>query len=409
MRDVKELQSPWVTVGCAWLLGFAMFAPLLSIPPIEHIIRKELLWSHAQTSLLFSLPLIILAAIAIPSGLLADRIGMRKAAGTGAILLAAGSLLRAVSVSSGPLFGFTALHGVGLALVYPNLPKVVGAVVSREKVGLVTGIYTTGIVTGGALPLTITLPLVYPITNTIQGALSVWSVPAILAAILWWAIVKEPPGSGVPITNLGKGSQSPYWVLSNRNLWLVALMFFISNFQFYAWAGWTPALMMLKGAPPDLAALIASVRGWAGLPVIFLMPWASYKIGLRKPFLWGAAILMVLLSWWAIYVTVTWSWLLMVILGIASSGTFPMMLALPVELVPKRSIGAASGMVLSIGYVGGLVGPWLAGYLLDITTTLNLTLVILIVIYAMWALIAFVIPETGPKAKLSSMPPSISG
>ncbi len=409
MRGVKELQSPWVTMGCAWLLGFAMFAPLLSIPPIEHIIRKELLWSHAQAGLLFSLPFIVLAVIAIPSGLLADRIGIRKAAGIGAILLAVGSLLRAVSIDPVPLFGFTALHGVGLALVYPNLPKLVDAVVSREKVGLVTGVYTTGMVTGATLPLAITLPLVYPVTNTIQGVLYIWSVPAILAAILWWAIVKEPPRSGVQITRVSKGNQSPYWVLNNRNLWLVALIFFLSNFQFYIWAGWTPALMMLKGAPPELAALIASVRGWAGLPIMFLMPWTSYKVGLRKPFLWGPAILMALLSWWAIYVTVPWAWLLMVILGMASSGTFSMILALPIELAPKGSIGAASGMVLSIGYAGGLVGPWLAGYLLDITSSLNLTLVILIVAFAMWAIIAFAIPETGSKAKLRSVPPSVSG
>ncbi|KKK94175.1 hypothetical protein LCGC14_2685510, partial [marine sediment metagenome] len=60
---------------------------------MEHIIKEEFLLSHEQMGLLFSLPIIMLAALAIPGGLLADRIGIRKAAGIGAIVMVAGSLL----------------------------------------------------------------------------------------------------------------------------------------------------------------------------------------------------------------------------------------------------------------------------------------------------------------------------
>ena len=50
----------------------------------------------------------------------------------------------------------------------------------------------------------------------------------------------------------------------------------------------------------------------------------------------------------------------MVVLGIITSGTFAMFLALPVEIAPKEAVGAASRMLLSIGYIEGLVGPWLS-------------------------------------------------
>ena len=179
----------------------------------------------------------------------------------------------------------------------------------------------------------------------------------------------------------------------------MSLMLFANCFHFYIWAGWSPALMMLKGAPPDVAALIASVRGWVALSVIFLMPWAAYKLGLRKPFLWASAIVMILASFGALFVTLPWGWLLMVVIGITLGGAFPMILALPVELMPKESVGAASGMMLSIGYMGGLTGPWLAGYLLDVTGTLDLALVILAGMAMGSALLAFIIPETGPKAR----------
>lgn len=380
------------------MLAFAMFAPILSLPPIEHIITAELSLTHAQTGLLFSLPIAILAVIAIPSGLLADRISIRKAAGIGAITIAVGSLLRGTATTSWAIFGFTSLFGVGFALIYPNLPKLIGAWFPRERAGLVTGIYTTGIALGCTLPLTITLPLVFSVTNSIQGVFYIWSIPAIAATILWWMSVKEPPPS-TQLKALGNVTKSSFGVFWNRDLWLVALMLFANCFHFYIWAGWAPALMMLKGASPEMAAFIASVRGWVGLPVIFLMPWASYKVGLRKPFLWASALVLALASYAAMYITVPLGWLLMVVIGIPVAGAFSMILALPVELVPKDSVGVASGMMLSVGYIGGLIGPWLTGYLFDITGNLNLALLVLTGVAIVWVFIAFFIPETGPKGR----------
>ena len=100
------------------------------------------------------------------------------------------------------------------------------------------------------------------------------------------------------------------------------------------------------------------------------------------------------------YIPVPLFWPLMAVLAIAGNVVFPMVLALPVEMVPKESVGAASGIVLSIGYTGALVGPWVAGRILDITETLNLALIMLIGVAVVWTCIAFLIPETGPKARL---------
>lgn len=397
----RKPERSWIMLGCAWLLGFAMFAPILCIPPMGHLIKEQLRVSHAQVGLLFSIPVSMLVAIAIPSGFLADKFGTPKTVGMGATVMAVGSLMRGISTSFGMLLGFTFLFGVGFSFVYPNLPKLVGIWFPREKAGLATGIYSTGISTGAATALAITLPVVFPVTNTVQGTFYIWSIPAIVAAILWWIIAKEPP---IPRTNVE--NQRTHWVnepshpvWKNKNIWLVALMLFFNNIHFYTWSGWSPTLMMIKGAPPDLAALIASVRSWASLPIIFLMPWASYKVGLRRPFIWGSSLILAFASWIAIYVSVPLGWPLMVIVGVTVGGTFSMILALPIEMVPKKAVGMASGMVLSIGYIGGFVGPWLAGGLLDATGTLDLALVVLMGTAIAWTCITFLIPETGSRAK----------
>ena len=382
-------------------MGFSMFVPMFCIPPMAHIIRDELVLSNAQVSMLFSIPIIMLAVFAIPGGILADRIGIRKAAGAGVILLIVGSLLRGASTSFETLLAFTCLYGVGFALVFPNLPKLVGVWFPPEKVGLATGIYTTGIMSGSALSLAITLPLVFPITNNFQDTIYILTIPAIIAAILWWVIVNEP-STDIQSQQVSERAKPSYKVWRSKELWLVTSIFFLINFHALTWSGWAPTLLITKGAIPNLAALIASTFLWANLSAVFLIPWASYKLGFRKPFLWGSAIVWALIALGAIYLSVPFFWLLMVIAGISIGGPFAIILALPAEMVPKDSVGAASGMVISIGHIGGFVGPLLAGYILDVKGSFNLALIILIGTAIVCTYLVFRLEETGTKAELQN-------
>jgi CP family cyanate transporter-like MFS transporter len=386
-------QGSWVIMVCAWLMGFALETPLLCIPPVLHIITEELRLSNAQSGLIYSMPLIILAAIAIPSGALADRIGIRKAAGIGVIVIAVGGLLRGFAADFWTLFVFTCLYGVGLGLVLPSLPKLVGGWFPPQRVGLVTGIYTSGILFGIALAMAITLPLVFPITNSFQGVFYIWSIPAAAAAIMWWIVVREPAPGRRQSEPVGEVKRSSYRIWSNGALWLVAIIFFIINYIIFSWLGWAPQLMMAKGAPAALAALMASVVSWVGIPLNIASPWASDRIGSRKLLLWPSFILFVLALVGAIYAPLSSGWAIMVAIGLAGGAQFPIVLALIPDLVPVEGIGRASGMVVSIGYAGGLVGPWLGGYILDITGTLNLNLIVMAGLSAVGTYLALRLPK----------------
>ena len=267
-----------------------------------------------------------------------------------------------------------------------------------------TGVYSTGIALGCTLPFAIILPIILPITNSPQGVFFISSIPAMVAALLCWFGIGEQRGTAAQGQGAGRRSMAIYRILRDRNLWLVAFMLFALCIHFYVWILWAPALMMLKGASPELASLMASVRGWTTIPVIFLVPFLSYKVGLRKPFLVISPLILVLASIWAIYISLPWGWLLMVIVGMQSSGAFSMILALPAELVPEQEVGSASGMILSIGYIGGLIGPWLAGYLFDIFGTLDVGLMFLAGVAAAWTIISAIMPETGPGRQPKAEP-----
>jgi CP family cyanate transporter-like MFS transporter len=383
-------------------MGFALESPIFCVPPIMHIITEELLLSHAQSGLIFSVPFISLAAVAIPSGSLADRIGIRKAAGIGIIVIAAGSLLRSTATDFWTLLAFTCLYGVGLGLVLPNLPKLVGSWFPPQRIGFVTGLYTTGMVFGIALSMAITLPVIFPITNTFQGVFYIWTIPAVAAAIMWWLVVKKPPHGSSKSKKLSEVQRSSYPIWTNGTLWLVTILLFLVNYLPFTWLGWAPQLMMAKGASPAVAAFMASVMPWVSIPLTFAAPWASDRVGSRKLFLWTSFILFVLAFISAVYAPLPLCWVIVVATGLSAGVQLPIIFALIPDFVPVEAVGRASGMVMSIGYIGGLVGPWVGGYILDITGTLNLNLVIMAGLSVVGIYLSLRLPNAGIRARLPS-------
>ena len=386
-----------IILGCAWVLAFGAYCPLLALSPIVHIVRQELHVSNEAMGILFSIPVGMLIAIAIPGGWLGDRIGARKTVAVGAVVMAAGSLMRGFAGTFHLLLAFTVLYGIGYSIIFPNLPKLMSIWFPPEKVGVATGIYGTGISVGSTLALALTLPVVFPLFHTIQGTFFFWGVPAGIGAILWLVLSTDPPAP-VHGSEDARGRTGPVPMLwKNKNLWIIALLLFLNDIHFYVWSAWTPSLLTMKGASPNLAALIASSRCWASLLGMFLVPWASHKLGLRKPFMWGSALLLMVATWITLYMPAQWGWTLMAVVGIATSGTFAMILALPIEMLPGNAVGTASGAILSIGYIGGLVGPWLTGKVVDATGSFDDALVGLVVVAAVWAVVGFLMPETGRK------------
>jgi len=406
MQQEQNNHMPWTMLVPAFLMGIAMFAPMLAVPPMEHILTAELNLTHAQTGLLFAAPVIMIAAVAIPAGLVSDKIGFKKAAGIGIIIIAVGTILRGTATSASSLLAFSFIYGVGCGLVFPNLPKLVSASVPREKAGVATGIFTAGILVGDALGLAITMPLIYPITNTFQGVFYIWSIPPIIAAIVWWVLVKEPSHISTTINATGeplaRNKPSFRHILKNKNLWLVSTLLLLENFFFYNWAGWAPALVMSKGASVELAGAITSITVWVGIPTAFLAPRLAYKLGLRKPFIWVASLILAFVTWIAISASLPMIWLVMALVGITTNTRYAILLALPVEMMPEEEVGAASGLVLSIGYIGGILGAVTGGRIFDITGSLDLSLLVLVGIALTAFGIALKLPETGARGTVKN-------
>ena len=402
-RPETSCHMPHLVLISAMLLAIAMWAPLLCIPPMEYILKEQLQITHAQTSLLYSIPLWMVGVVALPAGLIADRIGFRKAGGIGAILIAVGSLLRCTTTDASALLAFTFIYGVGFGFAFASLPKMISAWVPREKAGIATGVYSAGIFIGQALALTLTIPFVFPLTNSVQGVFFIWSIPAIVVAVIWWTLLKEPPSKSLKVESMPRSNvffrQLLSKTLKNKNLLLLSSFHALHLFFYYTWAGWSPTLVMSKGGTPELAGFISSLTFWVAIPAAFIIPRLAHRAGLRRPFLLASAIMMAIAALAWNHISLDTSWLTMVLVGLADCAILVTVLALPLEMVPEEEAGAAGGLMITAGHIGGPIGPLVGGHILDITGDLNLALFVLAGVAIAMICMSFRLPEIGPKGR----------
>jgi cyanate permease len=153
--------------------------------------------------------------------------------------------------------------------------------------------------------------------------------------------------------------------------------------------------MMMKGASPSSAGLIASTTIWVMIPTVLLVPRLSYKLGVRKPFLWLPSIALAFAAWGTTWASISMSWYLMALVGVLLATRYTTLLALPIYIMDEKEVGTASGIFLSVGYTGGVIGPLIGGSILDTTQSLDSSFIIIAVISIAIAFLAWRITETG--------------
>ncbi len=390
---------PLATLISTFLIGIAMWGPIYCIPPMESILKEALSLSHGQVGLMFSAPALMVVAMSIPAGIVADKIGVRRAVGIGLVVMVAGAVTRGMVNSYAGLLSSMFIFGGGFAWTFTNLPKIVSTFAGRAKAVVTMGLVNSGMPVGTALGMALTIPVILPITRSYQGAFLVWSIPTVIVAILWWVIVREPQ----PNKRLGgfpkpaKTQASFRTVIRNKNVILISALMFLHQFFIWSWTGWAPTLLMLKGASPGLAGLIASMTIWVIIPTFLLMPGLSYKLGLRKPFLWIPSVVLAFIAWLATQASVLVSWFIMALAGVAAATRFTTLFTLPIEIMPGEDVGTASGVMLSLGYTGAVIGPLVGGGILDSSQSLDKMLLVLVFASVAAALVGLRIPETGTK------------
>jgi CP family cyanate transporter-like MFS transporter len=353
------------------LTGLNLRIAVASVPPIIEELQRELGLSATGASFLTAAPVLCFGLLAPLAPVLARRFG-----GEHVILLALLAILTGVLArAAGPsfaLFAGTVLAGAGIAVGNVIVPSVVKG--RFRRTGAITGVYVATLTAGAALAAGLTVPIERRLGW--EGALAVWAIPAAVAVIVVAAAVLGHTGSST--ARGGEGASRR--LLGDLIAWHVTLYMGLQSLVFYAGLAWLPSILRDAGYGATSAGTLLALYALGGAPAAFLIPVLAGRtpdqrlLAVAVTALEAIAILGLLLVPGAAVV-----WVLAFALG--QGGAIGLAVMFMVLRAPNsRSAAELSAMAQAIGYSLAAVGPLLLGALHDWTDDWEIPLTALLLL-----------------------------
>ncbi len=367
--------------GGLWL-GFAVLllaanlrGSIVAVAPVLGEIRHDTGMSSAAAGLLTTVPVICFGAFAPLAAVLARRFGIEAALGGSMAVLATGVALR-LPASAVALFAGTVVIGAAVAIGNTLLPTLT----KRDfpsRIGLVTGLYVTSLSGGATLAAAATVPFLRATGVGWRIGLALWTIPALVAALVWRALPKAPREAerDEPAT------ERPGRLLRSPLAWQVTLFMGLQSLSYFASAAWIPTIFESHGMSASAGGLLlalASLVGIAGALAAPLLAGRSdtqHALVVAVVALTAGGLLGLLLAPRAI--PALW----MVILGLGQGSALGLALTLIGLRAPDSDHTAElSGMAQTVGYLLAAVGPLALGALRDATGGFGVPLSLLLAV-----------------------------
>ncbi|WP_417708931.1 CynX/NimT family MFS transporter [Roseibium aggregatum] len=317
-------------------------------------IRESFGLSPTGASLLTTLPVVCLGLFSPLAPRLARRIGTERTLLAVVLLLALGTAARGTS-SVPLLFLGTALAGACIAVGNVLLP----GLVKRDfpdKAALVTGWYTMALCAGAAAGAGLTIPFEAALGGSIQGALAIWAVPALVVAVLWFPQVMATRKRARGATYVVKGM----W--GDRLAWHVTLFMGLQSALAYCVFGWLVPILRARGLDGVTAGAIVSVSVMVQAAACLIAPHLAVRgkdQRLINVTLCAIAVIALLGLQFAPLSTV-WIWAFLQ--GIGQGGLIAVALTVIVlRTQDSHSAAQLSGMAQCVGYTLAAIGPLIVG------------------------------------------------
>lgn len=306
----------------------------------------------------------IYAAMQLPSGVLADRLGARVTVGAGSLVAAAGSLLFGLAPDFGSAALGRLLTGFGVSVAFVGLLKSNTVWFPAERFAMISGaVMLVGnlgsIFAAGPLAAIVS---VVPWRHVFIGA----SAVSLMLSLLIFAFVRNRPQDAglqpLPATHHSPAIDEQHWlrdlwtVLRNRDAWPGFWALFGVGGCFMAFAGlWgVPLLRDVFGLTRGAAALYTTAALATGALGSFAAGWISDHLRLRRPVIISSLALATL--GWLGLAALPWGpgWLGFLLYMMVGGGTAGVVVnyAAIKELMPP----GVSGMAMALANTGVFAG-----------------------------------------------------
>lgn len=359
-----------LALTAVFLAGIGARTQLIIVGPVLPELTAELNISHAVGGLLITLPVLLMAAAAIPGAGLGHRFGSRRVMALSLAMLAAAGTARPLGGDALWVLGWTIPIGIGIGVIGVILPIFVKQH-AGEMPARATGLYVTAMLVGSALGGLLAAPLA-----EWGGS---WRVPLLMFGIAgaipvfgWVALTK--PDHVEPADRPERAP--PPW--RSRVAWLLVTAFALQAFLFYGIVAWLAPVMVEAGRTPIEAGTIVGVLLIAGIPGTLLVSWLGDRLPSRRVGLVTtsvASLVAVAGFAWLPELALVWS----VIGGFGLAAIFALSMVLPLDAARRPAeAGGYSALMLGAGYLIASIAPSLLGAARDLTGNFTLTMLVLV-------------------------------
>jgi len=380
----------YAIIVAALSMSIVMWGARLSFGVFFAPVLDEFGWSRAATSGGFSVTWVFTGLLSIVVGRLNDKFGPRLIMTVAGFLLGLGYLLMSQLSSLWQLFLFYGVISIGMsAALVPILSTVARWFVKMR--GFMTGIVlaSTGIALMVIVPAAHQAILHYG-WRTVY--MIIGSVVLIVVVITAQFLRRDPYQVGkLPYgydeTNTTASGMRTYGLsfkeaLRTKQVWLISLVYFCTYFVYHIFVVHMVIYATGQGISSTRAVGIMAFIGAAGIAGRIIMGIFGDRIGNKQAMMLSAGLMMLALFWLLVAKELWMLFLFGVAFGFGHGGIATMESPIVANVFGMRSHGVILGLVFFCDTVGGAMGPFLAGYIFDVTSSYRLALLLCAVLGA---------------------------
>ena len=311
--------------------------------------------------------------LALPAGLILNRVGAKLTGAISVGCIVLGSLIGTFAVSDGMLLASRTIEGIGMAVIGVMAPMVLSSWFPPEKQGVALGVWSTWVSVGSIIMLN-SAPLLAA-SGTWQNAWWFATIFAAVAVIIFWVFFRmpdRPAGMEAPAGGPGnaaetEGPPSLGKVMAKPDIWKVAFMLFCFNIMVLAVGSYMPTfLSTVRGFSMQQAGFISSLLNFTMLASCPLGGWLSDRIGSRKKVYVVSFTAVGLLMLAPFSVPATVIPFVMVALGIFVGPLVTTIVASVPEVVRRPElVGFGMAIMMTCHHLGEFIGPILFGKIVE--------------------------------------------
>ena len=355
----KPLTNRWSVLALIFFVGIAVPMQFQAVPALTPFLVKATSQTYSETGYLTGLFMAPGVFLALPSGLLANKIGSKNVLALGLVLMLVGSLLFVASVSMIVMPVARVLGGIGAAILLTQSSKVVTDWFAAKEINTAMGIYASSFGLGIGIA-TALLPAVATFTSWQAAGLlnsSLTAVALLLVAVFLRDIKDDRPDQVPSLWNIAP-TEIVLTTLAGaaRGLFVTGYVVFM---------GFAPILLVDRGIVLEQAAALVSVVAIVSVVSVPLGGYLSDATGKPDLFIVGGAIGAALSCFLLPAVTPVIVWILL--FGLFRGGCTGGIMALPAKVLRPGSRNTGFAIASTIYFASMSVVPSLAGHLLDLT------------------------------------------